>query len=250
MTKVKMWAKKEYQEFKTFLQALPPWIMTIYVLSVVMMNLLANKSLNIPIRWLALDAGIIVSWVCFLVMDIVVRIFGPKATTELSIFAIMINLVVALLFFVAASIKGSWGESFAVTDSSIVNTALDNTLKGTWYVLLGSTVAFIASSIVNNVLNWGIGLVLKNNTNKFLTYATRSYVSTMAGQFVDNLVFALIVSLNFFGWTFTQCLACSAAGAIVELLCEVAFSPIGYRISQKWEKQNINKQYVELVKND
>ena len=57
------------------------------------MNILANKSINLGVSWLALDCGIIVSWVTFLIMDVIVKHFGPKAATEISILAIIINLL-------------------------------------------------------------------------------------------------------------------------------------------------------------
>lgn len=52
-----------------------------------------------------------------------------------------------------------------------------------------------------------------------------------------NLIFALIVSHNFFGWTLTQCIMCAFTGAIVELLCEIVFSPLRLRISNAGKKR-------------
>ena len=39
-------------------------------------------------------------------------------------------------------------------------------------------------------------------------------------------------------------LFCSLTGAAVELLCEVIFSPFGYRISQQWEEEQVGEQYI------
>ena len=86
------------------------------------------------------------------------------------------------------------------------------------------------SAFVNNFLNYGIGRLLRSREG-FGRFALRSYVSTFVGQFVDNLVFALLVSRIFFGWTLLQCFTCAATGALCELLFEVVFSPVGYRIS-------------------
>ena len=62
-----------------------PGIVTVFfVLSVVAMNLLANKSISLPVDWLALDCGIIFSWLAFLVMDMVTKHFGPRAAILLS----------------------------------------------------------------------------------------------------------------------------------------------------------------------
>lgn len=246
MKKVFSFIKRELKEMSLLLKNIPASLMTFFVLSLVMMNLLANKSIDTGISWLALDAGITVSWLAFLTMDILVKRFGPKAATQLSIVATAINVVVALMFALASKIPGVWGESF-VENGSVVNTALNNTFSGTWYVLLGSTVAFLASAVVNNFLNWALGKLFKKNPNGFVAYAVRSYGSTAVAQLVDNLVFALIVSLNFFGWNLLQCFTCALTGAIVELICEVIFSPIGYRVSKKWEKNKVGQEYIDFV---
>ena len=71
----------------------------------------------------------------------------------------------------------------------------------------------------------------------FGVFALRSYVSTFIAQFADNMIFALMVSKIFFGWTLLQCFTCALTGAIMELLFEVFFSPMGYRISKKLLKK-------------
>ncbi len=239
--------KKEFHEVGLLLKSIPATILTFFVLSVVLMNILANKSINLPVSWLALDAGIVVSWIAFLTMDIITKHFGPKAATEISIFAVLINLICCLLFFIVSVIPGIWSESYVTGSEDIINGALNNTFRGTWYILFGSTVAFILSAIVNNFTNWGIGKVFKKKKDGFLVYALRTYVSTMLGQFVDNLTFAFIVSYVFFGWSVVQCFTCALTGMIVELLCEVVFSHLGYRITKKWKSENIGELYFAFI---
>ena len=220
---------KKVSEFFRLIDTLPPLVFSLMVLSVVAMNLLANKSIDTGLTWLALDCGILFSWLCFLAMDIMTHCYGPKASTAGSLAAMGINLLMCSGFFVASRIGGVWGESFVTGSEQIINTALDNTFGGTWFVLLGSSVAFAVSAVCNNFLNWAIGQ--KRTDNSFGTFALRSYVSTFIGQFVDNITFALLVSRTFFGWTMVQCITCAITGAVMELIFEVFFSPIGYRIS-------------------
>ena len=223
---------KAFSELSRLLSNVPPVIFTLLVLSVVGMNLLANKSIDTGVEWLALDCGILLSWLCFLSMDVLTHCFGPRAATAASIVALAINLLMALAFFVASRVPGAWGESFVPEGGAAINAALDNTIGGTWFVILGSSIAFVVSAIVNNFLNWSIGERLASD-NGFGTFAIRSYVSTAIAQFADNITFALIVSRTFFGWTLTQCITCAITGAIMELLFEVFFSPVGYRISRR-----------------
>lgn len=237
--------KKEYDEFCLLLKSVPSVILIFFIMSVFSMNLLANKSISLPFDWLALDCGIIVSWFAFLSMDIITNRFGPKGATQISIFTSVINLVFCMVFFVGSRIPGVWGESYVPGSEDVLNNALNNTFGGTWYVLFGSTFAFIVASFVNNFLNYSIGKIFRKNPDGFGAYIARSYFSTAAGQFVDNLTFALTVSHFFFGWTLLQCVTCAFTGMIVELLCEAVFSLFGYKICERWRKEGIGKIYLD-----
>ena len=217
--------------FRTLLRTVPPLLLTLMVLSIVGMNLLANKSIHTGVDWLALDCGILLSWLTFLSMDVMTHCFGPKATSQLSFVALGLNLLMAGLFFLASRIPGVWGESFVEGSEAVINTALNNTFGGTWFIILGSSAAFVVSALINNYLNYFIGKLRKGKG--FGTFALRSYVSTFVAQFADNLVFALLVSKLFFGWTLLQCFTCALTGAVLELVFEVAFSPLGYRLSRR-----------------
>ena len=126
---------------------------------------------------------------------------------------------------------------------------------GTWFVLLGSTIAFLSSGVINNTLNWAIGLLFKKNPDGKLAYASRTYISTFIGQFMDNFIFSVIVFMYFaprfwngFSWTLLQCAMCALTGAVAELIMEIAFSPIGYSITKKWQAQSVGKEYTDFVK--
>ncbi|MCF0135490.1 MAG: VUT family protein [Lachnospiraceae bacterium] len=262
-------------EIKVLQRSIPSMVMAMFSVSLVAMNLLANKSVNIASEYVAVDTGILFSWIVFLLMDMMVKRFGPRAATLTSFMALLINLGLVLMLFLAGQIPGMWGEAYVDGAEDLINGALNRTFGGTWYVLLGSSVAFMLSAVVNNALNWAIlqlrrgsleakakntNLVVNGNLSeaenknemkaslqeeKYRHFAMRSFISTFVSQFVDNLTFALIVSLNFFGWTLTQCIGCAFTGAILELLCEVIFSPIGYRVAKKWDAENVGSEYIE-----
>lgn len=243
---MKQLLKKEFNEFCVLLKSVPSLVVVLFIMSVFSMNLLANKSIDIPFSWLALDCGIIVSWFAFFTMDILTKRFGPKAATQITVLAIAVNLFFCLLLFIGSVIPGMWGESFVDGSENVINGALNNTFGGTWYVVLGSTAAFLISAIVNNLSNFGIGKLFKKNPDGLGAYVMRTYVSTAAGQFVDNLTFALIVSHFFFGWTIVQCLTCAATGMLVELLCEGLFFYPGFAITRRWQKNSVGEEYLKL----
>ncbi len=218
----------------------------LFVMSVFCMNLLANKSINLPFGWLALDCGIIVSWFAFFTMDIVTKRFGPKAANELSVLATAINLFFCLLLYIGSVIPGTWGESYVEGSEEVIGSALNNTFGGTWYVVFGSTAAFLISAVVNNFTNYGIGGLFRKNPDCLGAFVARTYVSTAVGQFVDNMTFALIVSHFFFGWTILQCVTCALTGMVAELLCEAVFFYPAYRITARWKREGVGEEYLGL----
>ena len=228
--------KQAFSQFNNLIRQVHPLVLTCMVISVVGMNLLANKSIDTGVPWLALDCGILLSWLAFLSMDIAVHCYGPHAATATSLTALAINLVIALVFFIASNVPGVWGESFVETGGEAINTALDNTFGGTWFIILGSSIAFAVSAVVNNFLNWSIGERV-DRKDGFGVFALRSYISTFVAQFADNITFALLVSRVFFGWTLVQCITCAITGGLLELLFEVFFSPVGYRIARSIETE-------------
>ena len=50
-----------------------------------------------------------------------------------------------------------------------------------------------------------------------------------------------------FHWTVLQCTTCALTGAVAELVMELAFSPIGYRITRLWREENVGKAYLDYV---
>ena len=243
MQKIKAWIKREKEETAMLLRCIPSVVVTLFVVSVISMNLLANKTL-LQLDWIALDGGILISWLSFMCMDIITKHFGPKASNKISILAAGINLMTCLIFYVASIIPSNANDY----------DALNGILGGTWFILLGSTVAFLSSAVINNVLNWGIGKAFRKNPDGKAAYAARTYISTFIGQFLDNFIFSVIVFVGFapifwngFHWTVWQCVACALTGAVAELIMEVLFSPIGYRIIMKWKRHNVGSEYLEYI---
>ena len=235
--------KREIKEIKILLRCIPQTVLTLFVVSVICMNLLANKTL-LQLDWIALDGGILISWLSFMCMDVITKHFGPKASNRVILLAVIINLLTCLIFFVASAIPSNASDY----------TAFDSIFGGTWFILLGSTVAFLASGGINNVLNWIIGKSFKKNPDGKLAFAVRSYVSTFIGQFLDNFIFSVIVFVLFapifwngFCWSVLQCATCALTGALVELLMEIIFSPLGYKITKKWKREAVGKEYLDFI---
>lgn len=229
---------------KEALRAIPGPVTAIFVLSVILMNILANKSIfNLP--WLASTSGIFVSWISFLCMDAVCKRFGAFASTALNTFAMIVSFISAILVALIVKVPGTWAASYAVSQDlgQTVNACIDATFGATWYIVIGSAIAIFLGGAVNSIVNKYIGSRLDKGDN-FRGFAARSYLSTAVGQFVDNFVFALFVSFIFFGWTMTQVLMCSFMMMLLELIIEIIFSPVGYKISRNWKNDDVGADYI------
>ena len=223
-----------WENLRRDFRRVPSVTVTLFVVSVVIMNLLANKTVYQD-SVTAVDGGIAVSWLAFLCMDVITKAFGGKTATIISIFALLVNLLVSLIFYLVSIIPTQ-------TDYTAFNTIIG----GTWFILLSSSIAFVSSAIVNNFMNEAIGRCFVNNPDGKAAYVTRSFVSTFAGQFVDNFIFAGLTFMVFapiywdgFSWTLTQCVTCSLLGAFMELAMEAVFSPVGFMVLKQWRQDGI-----------
>ena len=233
----------ERNDTRILLRSIPSTVVSLFVVSVICMNLLANKTL-LQTRFIALDGGILISWLSFMCMDIITKYFGPRASTKIAVLASAINVLTCFIFYIASIIPSDAGDY----------TVLNSILGETWFILLGSTIAFLLSAYINNFLNWSIGRAFKKNPDGKLAYVTQTYISTFVGQFLDNLIFSIIVFVCFapifwdgFHWTILQCTTCALTGAVAELIAEVVFSPFGYKILTKWKNQNVGQEYLSYI---
>lgn len=239
----------DINDWKMIFKNVPSLNIIIFVVAVVVMNLMASKTIIMTEpSWLGITGGIILSWIPFLCMDTITRVYGPRVATKLNIFALIINLACIGIFQLVASVQVG-GEAGAYA-------AFDATFTQTWQIFVASSIAFVLSGIVNNFSNAAIARLFKKNPNGFGCYVARTYISTAIGQFVDNFTFTGLAFLVFFnlsvgttlGWTMLTVLGTAAFGAGLELFMEAIFSPIGYKVSNKWIKDGIAKQYLDYAK--
>lgn len=242
--------KSEINLYRIILRNIPALLIMIFCLSVVSMNLMANKIiLNTPI--VSMDGGYLLSWIPFICMDMVVKRFGAKAANRLNIIALITNLIFVLLYSLVAHIQIDITESCYQGD---IYEGFNNIFSGCWFIVIDSSIAFIISGFINNLSNEYISKLLPHPDSK-LAYFIRSYSSTFIGQFTDNLIFGTLTYVCFapifwgYKLNFIQCLGAAISGALIELVFEIIFSPIGYKICSRWEVNNIGLEYIKNYKN-
>lgn len=232
------WLRREFAMLSALIRSIPSAVTILFILAVITMNFLARITL-VSLPWLALNAGILVSWLSFLLMDIVAKHYGARAANLLSLVAIAANLLCSLICVVISRIWDYPG--------------LDMVVGGQWSVLLASTIAYILSALTNNYTNVAIGGRFRKNPDGAAAYAARSFISTFLSQIVDNFLFVFLAFVLFpylpgalqVRWSIPQCVGASVLCAVFELLTEVLFAPIGYRIVKSWKARDVGRDYLE-----
>ena len=193
------------------------FFMAVYAVFTVVQNLFEMKTLGTSAFAFA-GGGILLSWATFMIMDITTELFGKKETMKIYTFAGLINLFIVVLSQVVILIPGVYPEqnaAFAQIFSNGVRTALSS-FTAFWF---------------GNFVNMQIMIKLKSKSNsnsKFLLFI-RAVVSTIFGQFVDNLLFATLafapIGLSLFETSWTAILTTSSFGTFMETIIESCFVP-------------------------
>lgn len=235
MKKIKEFLKQSVADFKK----VPSWIVALSAVATVLMNLLANKTLYSDGMYLSIDAGLLVSWVMFLTMDIATQRYGGKASFAITIFDVVVALAMSGIMAGVAAIPESAVSGWYMGDEAAAT--LNGLIGNNYLVILTSLFAYICSSFVDIGSNVLIGKLFdrsksfngeshKRTFKGFIVYFFRAYGSTFLSQLTDNIVFQMIAYPLLFTIPCTPLSIFLGAtlAALVELVAEFVFAPIGY----------------------
>ena len=237
--------KNEIKVSKVLFRSVPGIVMSLYLLSTVLMNLLASVAI-VNTSWLALDAGIFVAFIGFLLMDMIVKRFGAKAAIRMTVLGFLINIGTAILFTVVAFIAKASGQYYPLSDYATLTQ---------WWIIGASATAFLVSGILDAVVHHVILKAFKKNKEGIVAHAASAWGSTFLGQFIDNLLFGLLFTfpasmIGLWGMTPMTLLALfgfALAGGVVELVCQVILTPWGYKVAESWRARKVGQEYLDLI---
>lgn len=242
------WLKNDWHETRLLFKGLPALPFALLCLALVIMAILANDGLipetSSAYKYIQVDAGVVVSWLMFLLGDMFVKRYGPKGALKINLAAIGIEVVAILLFAAGAMISDVVHEE-STTVISMFSWLGEYGYFVPWAAFAGVG-GFFFGIITDIFLNWAIIKRVEHKTS-FKAYALASYTSTFVAQFVDNLAFGLFFSLPLGIVTWSNIWLFAVVGAVVELVCQIILSPIGYRIAEGWRKRGVGQEYVDAV---
>lgn len=191
--------------------------MAIYAVFVVVQNLFEMKTLGTP-SFAFGGGGIMLSWATFMITDITTEVFGKKDTIKLYTIAGLINLFIVILAQIVIAIPGVYpeqNEAFTLIFSNGIRTALASFLAF-WF---GN---FINVTIMDKMKQ-------ADKTGNVFLFFIRAVLSTIFGQFVDNMLFATLafapIGLSVFEMTWKDILTSALFGTFMETLIESVFVP-------------------------
>ena len=195
--------------------------MAIYSVFVVVQNLFEMKTLGTPAFAFA-GGGIILSWATFMITDITTELFGKKDTIKLYTIAGILNLFIVIVAQIVIAIPGVYEEqniAFAQIFSNGIRTALASFIAF-WF---GNYInVYIMDKLRNKAAE-------KNKESAKGLLFFRAVLSTIFGQFVDNMLFATLafapIGLSLFETSWTAILTTSLFGTCMESLIESVFVP-------------------------
>lgn len=243
--KLVKWLENEVKVSRVLFRNVPGVVMSLYLLSTVLMNLLASVAI-VNTSWLALDAGIFVSFIGFLFADMIVKRFGAKAAIRMTVLGFLVNIGTAILFTIVAFIANASGQYYPLADYATLTQ---------WWIIGASATAFLVSGILDAVVHHIILKAFKRSREGIVAHAASAWGSTFLGQFVDNLLFGLLFTfpasmIGLWGMepmTLLALIGFALAGGVVELSCQVIFTPWGYRVAERWRARKVGQEYLDLL---
>lgn len=192
--------------------------LAIYSVFTVVQNLFEMKTLGTEAFAFG-GGGIMLSWATFMIMDITTELFGKKDTMKIYTFAGLINLFIVILAQIVIAMPGVYEEQ---------NIAFEQIFSNGIRTALASFTAFWCGNYINTHImvkmkNWANG-----SKSKFLFFL-RAVVSTIFGQFFDNLLFATLafapIGISVFEMTWIDILTSALFGTFMETIIESCFVP-------------------------
>jgi uncharacterized integral membrane protein (TIGR00697 family) len=176
--------------------------------------------------------GVLMSWAVFMIMDIATEVYGEKESIRIYTIAGLVNLVIVILAQISIALPGVYPEQ---------NTAFELIFSNGPRTAVSSFIAFWCGNYVNVHIMAKMKANVKDDSAK-VQFFIRAVLSTLAGQFVDDMLFATLafapIGLSLFEMTWKDIFTSSMIGVFNETVIEMLFVPfITIPLSNKLKKE-------------
>lgn len=193
-------------------------LLCIYCVFTVMQNIFEMKTVG-SATFALMGGGTVVSWITFLIMDIMSEVYGKKRAVSCFSLAGILNIVVVLLAQLIIFMPGTYQDQ---------NTSFAQIFSNGPRTVLASFIAFW----IGNYVNVHIMVKLKGSATKdsgFLFWF-RAVLSTIIGQLLDNAIFLVIafapLGISAFEMRWVDMISVVILGTSLETIIESVFVPL------------------------
>ena len=184
------------------------YLYAVYCVGLVLMNILASKQMDIFM--FTINLGLFISPIPYIIGDIQSEVFGYKDAKDLLNVGLAVNIVTAIIYFLA--IKAPPSRNYA--NQAAFSAVLGTTIR----INIASFIAYYVGLLINAK----VITVMKRKYEKYL--AVRIIASTVVGQILDNIIF---MTLAFAGVLPATAIATMViGGTVIEVSYEVVFYPV------------------------
>lgn len=195
----------------------------VYVAVAVTMNIFCMKALSFGTSVIICDGGLLVSWIVFLVSNVIVEVWDERTAVYLASFAAIATFVLMLIGRLIVIIPtlpeyADQADAFAMVFSNGPRT------------IIASAMAFWVGNLVNVHIIAKIKKALerKGKDNR-VRFFLRAAFSTLIGQLADNALFMVLafapIGLSVYEMTLFDIMTAVLSGTVIELVVESCFVP-------------------------
>jgi uncharacterized integral membrane protein (TIGR00697 family) len=185
------------------------FLCVLFITAMLVSNIIALKMISLGP--LIVPAAVIIFPVTYILSDVFSEVYGYRATRRTAWYAFGANLLMVALFKLAIVLPGApfWGAE--------AQRAFEETLGGTWRILIASLAAYMVGDFVNDVIFRKMRE--KHGEKKF---SLRSIFSSMIGVALDSFVF---ITVAFWGTPLFSYAVIPSQWSI-KIIYEIIFLPL------------------------
>lgn len=195
----------------------------LYTAVAVSMNIFCMKSLSFGTPYILCDAGLIISWIVFLVSNIIVEVWDKRTSVVLISFAAVVSFVIMVIgrlivFIPTLPEYGEQAKAYALIFSNGPRT------------IIASVTAFWTGNYINvNIISKIKDILERKAKDNRFYFFLRAAISTLIGQWVDNLMFMTLafapIGLSVYEMAWKDIMSAAFYGTFIELFVESSFVP-------------------------
>ena len=211
----------------------------LYVAVAVTMNIFCMKALSFGTSVILCDGGLLISWLVFLLSNVVVEVWDERTAIYLTTFSAITSFILMVIgrlivFIPTLPEYAEQANAYAMIFSNGPRT------------IVASVTAFWVGNLVNVHIIYRIKTALeKRRKDNRVRFFLRAAFSTLIGQLADNALFMVLafapIGLSLYEMAWFDIMTSVFSGTVIELVIESCFVPFLTIPLTRW-LQNKRKQ--------